>query len=426
MARLLERDSIIIRNLTVKEGLVECKIEVTDGLKKYFTSDTFFMEYDEDMTDVPASILICPFIGPLLALAWVTDSVIWVNEVDRTYYESLSRVKEAYQDLYSFTTLKGRVVPSIFVDNKLKDNTSENKSLTLFSGGVDCHTSLIRNWDKRPILCNIQGWYTSLKEVDKVADADKKDIETFSKEFSFPFSFVRSNFATIINQRSFDRDYKSQLGDSLWHGFLHSMAFISIAVPLAYKHSISEIIIASSLTTGMNYLCASNSTTDSEFRYASDGRCLHDGFELNRQDKIKVMTDFQKKLGRPYYIRVCSFNDSNCCECEKCFRTILGIVAENSEPEYFGFNMNGSLKEHWQNVMDRRIALMGFSSERVIHWPYIIERMKANYKDMSKEKQEFVDWFLSYDFQGEKKKAVKKYYRDNFFEIVKRKLKSRL
>ncbi|MBD5164219.1 hypothetical protein, partial [Helicobacter sp.] len=424
MGKFTPRDNIIIQSFSVKGGLIECKIKVSEGIRRYFTSDSFFIEYDEDLSGIPESLLICPFIASLLALAWITDSVIWVNEIDRTFYESLSRIREAYQDIYYFTTLKGRVVPSIYIDNYLSINESKNKSIILFSGGADCHASLIRNLDKTPILCNIQGWYKSKEDVDKVAEADKKDIGNFAKQFSLPFSFVRSNFATIINQKAFDKDYKSKLGDSLWHGFLHSMAFISIAIPLAYKHSISEIIIASSLTTGLNFLCASNSTTDSEFRYALEGRCSHDGFELHRQNKIKVITDFQRKLNRPYFMRVCSFNDSNCCECEKCFRTVLGIVAENSNPEDFGFNIDKSLKDHWQDVMNKRIALMGFSSEKSLHWPHIIKRMKANYKDMSKEKQEFVDWFLSYDFQGEKKKAVKKYYRDNFFEIVKRKLKS--
>lgn len=425
MGKFTPRNNIILQNLHVKGSLVECEVVVSDELKKYFTSNRFFVEYDEDITSVPESILICPFVGSLLALAWITNSVIWIKEIDRKFYESLSRVKEAYEDIYYYYPLKGRVVPSIFVDNILADNNSENKSLILFSGGADCHASLIRNMSKKPILCNIQGWYKSYDTIDKVAEADKRDIDAFAKIFQFPFSFVRSNFATIQNLDAFDRDYQKALGDSLWHGFLHSMAFISIAIPIAFKHSINEIIIASSLTTGLNFLCASNSTTDAEFRFASHGLVLHDGFELHRQNKIHVITDFQRKIGKPYFMRVCSFHETNCCACEKCFRTVLGIVAENSDPEDFGFHINKTLKDHWQDVMGKHIALMGFSSERALHWPHIIKRMKDNYSAMSKDKQEFVDWFLAYDFEGQKKKALKKYYRDNFFKIIARKLKNR-
>lgn len=425
MGKFTPRNNIILQNLSVKGSIVECELLVSDNIKKYFTSNHFFFEYNEDVTSVPESILICPFVGSLLGLAWVTNSVIWVKEIDRKFYESLSRVKDAYQDIYYFYPLKGRVVPSIFVDNILAENESANKSLILFSGGADCHASLIRNMHKKPILCNIQGWYNSFDSSDKVADADKRDIDAFAHKFNLPFSFARSNFATIQNLAVFDRDYQKSIGDSLWHGFLHSMAFITCAIPIAFKNSVNEIIIASSLTTGLNFLCASNSTTDSEFRFASHGFVLHDGFELHRQNKIQVITDFQRKIGHPYFMRVCSFHETNCCACEKCFRTVLGIVAENSDPEDFGFNINKSLKEHWQDVMDKHIALMGFSSERALHWPHIIKKMKENYSAMSKDKQEFVDWFLTFDFEGKQKKALIKYYRNNFFKIILRKFRNR-
>jgi hypothetical protein len=46
--------------------------------------------------------------------------------------------------------------------------------------------------------------------------------------------------------------------------------------------------------------------------------------------------------------------------------------------------------------------------------------MKENYSLI--ENKEFVDWFLSLDFSKMKKKALKKYYLQNFFSIIKRKL----
>lgn len=421
MGKFVARNNIILRDISAKGRTVECRIQTSEGLSKYFTTDTFFIEYDEDMSNVPQSILACPFVASLLAFAWVTDSVIWVDEIDRRFYDSLFALRQEYQDIYRTHQLLGRVVPSKFIRNLLKDECIDSKAILLFSGGADCHASLIRNLDKRPTLCNIQGWFKSINSTDAVADADKRDIEKFAHDFNLPFKYVRSNFAKVINSEIFDRQYKKHLGDTLWHGFLHSMAFISIAIPMAYKWGIDEIIIASSLTTGLNFLCASNSTTDSAFAYANNGGVLHDGFELHRQNKIKVITDFQRQLGKPYFMRVCSFNDSNCCHCEKCFRTVLGIVAENSDPEDFGFHHNGSLKQHWNDELDKHIALMSFASERCLHWPHIIRRMKENYKEMSADKQEFVDWFLDYDFEGKRRKALRYYYRTNFFSILKRK-----
>lgn len=418
-----ERSNIILKNLSIEKNIVRCTVDVSEDIKQYFTSDSFFIDYGEDVSKIPESILMCPFVGTLLSFAWITNSVIWVNELDRTYYNSLFRVREAFQEIYSHFQLKGRVVPSKFVDNEMNLDESVNKSVLLFSGGADCHTSYICNIEKKPVLCNIQGWFTSEEQENEAANADFRDIDKFSKQNSVPFCYVKTNFATILDLFKVDKKYGKLIKDNMWHGFIHPMAFISIAIPLAFKRGIKEIIIASSLFPGINIQCASYPTTDSEFRFAKEGYVLHDGFEYSRQDKIHIIVDHQKKLGLPYPIRVCSFNDINCCHCEKCFRTFLGLVAENANPSDFGFYLAKSMKRHWQDVMKEHIALMGFSSEKKIYWSEISKVMKTNYSKMDKEKQEFVDWFLSYDFDREKKKAVMKYYRKNFLSIIKRKIR---
>ena len=54
------------------------------------------------------------------------------------------------------------------------------------------------------------------------------------------------------------------------------------------------------------------------------------------------------------------------------------------------------------------------------HWPDTIKRMKENYKNIKEKK--FVDWFLNYDFLEKRKKALRKYYKDNFWTIIRRKI----
>lgn len=420
----MKRNNIIVDSISVKNNIVEYKFHVSKEIQKYFDTDVFWIEYMEDMTYVPASVLSISFVGTFMAFSWVTNSVIWVKDLDKTFYNSIHRIKQAYQDIYYHFPFLGRVVPSIIsMNNMSKRKDLNNDALLLFSGGADAHSSFLRNLDKNPILFNIQGWYDSLLSIDSVAEADKSDISIFANKMNVKSSHVRSNFAKVIS-REFDKKFQSRLGDTWWHGFVHSMAFISIAIPYAFKNNVPEIIIASSLTTGLNHLCASNSTTDSEFCYAGTGYTLHDGFELNRQDKIHIICEYQKKIKAPYPIRVCSFRDCNCCECEKCFRTVLGIVAETANPNDFGFYFSCTLKEHWQDVMTRRIAMMGFGSEQVIHWPHIKRRMIENYNQMTEEQKEFVDWFLTFDFNKEKRKAVRKYYLTNCFSIIKRKLLS--
>ena len=410
---------IILRQIERKGHLVNYHFTVSPELENYFTTKVLFVEYDRNVEDVPDSILTIPFVSCMLAASWILDCNLWVNEIDKTFYDSVPRIREAYREIYDHFPLKGRFAPAILTRNQLdQSRLTASKAILLFSGGADCQATFIRNMAKSPMLCNIQGWYNSLEDNDKAADADKRDISRFASEYELSTCFIRSNFARVISDE-FDKRFVKEIGDTMWHGFLHSMAFIGIAIPVAYQAGIHEVLIASSLTIGLNFYCASNLTTDSEFCFAGNGFTTHDGFELNRQDKMAVIVKHQQSTGQPYFMRVCSFNDHNCCECEKCFRTILGIIAEGGQIRNFGFNIEGSLKDHWVDVLSRRAALMSFKSESFIHWPHIKKRMLENYANI--EDKEFVDWFLSFDFEKAKRDGLRRYYKQNFFSILKRK-----
>ncbi len=422
---ILRMENIILDNISVRKNLVEYRITYSSNLKKFFNSNVFWIEYDKDMTKVPKSILSIPFIGNFLAFSWLTNSVLWVKETDNTFYNAIARIKYSYQELYPNFKLKGRFVSAKIIDNNLQPNDA-NRTIILFSGGLDAHTSYIRNQNTNPILCNIQGWYNNPEDINKVAEADFTDISSFANKQNINHSFVKSNFAQILSMNKIDKEYKNKIKDSYWHGFIHSMAFISLSIPIAFINKISKIVIASSFTIGDSRICASYPTTDYEFKYAQSGYIIHDGFELNRQNKIKILVSHQKNTLNPYPIRVCSFNDYNCCKCEKCFRTILGIIAENSDPASFGFdNIIENYTNFYTNFFKNHIDQFGVKNESITHWPHIKKRMKENYPYMSKEYKEFVDWFLNFDFDKEKRKAVLKYRIKNFFPILKRKLCNR-
>ena len=412
-------DGIVLERITVVGGQVEYHFTVTGILKSYFSANVMYVDYEENMEDVSESILAIPFVSSIIPLMWVTNTVMWVREIDQAFYDSIIKVRDAYQRLYSHYSFKGNLVPANLVDNRLNE---KKEALLLFSGGLDANSTYVRHHTKKPLLFNIQGWYKNRLQIDDAADADIRDISDFSKREGLDFTFAKSNFAVVVNENMWTKNIRPKFGDSWWHGFQHSMAFISIAIPLAFKLGIKTIYIASSVPMGEYCMCASHVTTDSEFKYANIGKCVHDGSELKRQDKVRVVVDYQLKSGKPYPMRVCSFNDHNCCECEKCFRTVLGLVAEAADLKDFGFYLDKPLKDHWYDVMYRRSGLMSFKSERVLHWPYIIPRMKENYDKMTQEQKEFVDWFLTLDFEKMQKESRMRYYKQNFFSILKRKL----
>lgn len=412
-------ETIALDRIEVRNKVVEYHYSVSQKLKRFFKTDRMFIEYDEAMDGVPMSILSIPFVSCMAGLMWITDCTVFVDEIDKTFYESLFRVKRAYQELHYDFQLKGLLVPSIITTNGLKESSD---GLLLFGGGVDCHSSFLRNRDKISHLCNIYGWLNDLNQENKTDESDKKQTADYAQRMEVHALHVRSNFASQFNLREIDVNYNSGIHSAYWYGFLHSMAFISIAMPLCFKKGISNIIIASSFTKGRaSVRCASYITTDSQFAFASSGVVLHDGFELSRQDKVRLIVDWQKESGQPYAMQVCSFNDHNCCECEKCFRTMIAIVAENGDPRQFGFEYNGPLKQHWENVINRDVSQWGIQKESY-YFGLTRQRMLENYDNI--QDKEFADWFLNYDFEKAKKQGLLNYYRKNFFSILKRKIHS--
>lgn len=413
-------NNIILNKIEIDGDLIRYRFTVSDELQIYFNSNELFIDYDESLSSVPLSVLTIPFAAIFSIFSWLFDVSLWVDEIDETYFYSLKQLKVAYQEAHYTYPFKGRFIPSKIVVNELPMG---QHGLLLFGGGVDCHSSFLRNKEIIREIVNINGWIKEKNESNKVDDSDKEMTLDFARLMGVDAKHIRSNFASLLNLREIDRVLLKKVKTGYWYGFLHAMAFIGIAIPLAYMRNYSFVYIASSNSKGQNNVCSSDVTTDSLHKYCTNGLTIHDGYELNRQEKIQLIVDYKRKIGHPYYLHVCSFNDHNCCQCEKCFRTVTSLIAENEDPRDYGFLIEGSMTDYWKTIMARRLGLWGISMEQRIYWPYTKERMREKYEQI--EDKEFVDWFLSFDFISEQKKARLRYYRENFWAIVKRKLRVR-
>ncbi len=411
-------NKIVLDHISIDNNLVKYDFHTNEELKVYFKTDNLFIQYEEDMTSVPLSILTIPFVNIMAGFSWLTDSMLMVDEIDRTYYDSFKRLKIAYSEQHH-TTFHGIFIPSRIVDNFFDNPTKE--SMLMFGGGVDCHTSFLRHRETVSIIINIYGWLYNLGDYSEVDVSDANYTRNFAINMGIKATHVRSNFAAMFDLQCIDKKLcLPKIKTSYWYGILHAMAFLSISAPIAFKKQIPCLIIASS--DRCDYQCSSFITTDSEFSFSHQGFTIHDGYELSRQEKVGELAEYQKNTNTVYQIQACSFHDHNCCVCEKCFRTIVELVAENVDPRSFGFkDIEGTLKKHWVNVIYKDVAMWGVSKE-TFFYSQSIKRMKENYSQYSGELKEFVDWFLNFDFYKAKREGLRKYYRKNFFKIIKRKL----
>ena len=85
---------------------------------------------------------------------------------------------------------------------------------------------------------------------------------------------------------------------------------------------------------------------------------------------------------------------------------MLQINAEGGDPRNFGFAYEHSVLDTTKAYLGKEIQF--FTHKNIDKWGRIITRMSDNYDRL---------------FEKEKKHGLWRYYRENFFSIVKRKLK---
>ncbi|MFD9627218.1 peptidase [Peribacillus muralis] len=411
--------SIKLDDIRVDNNRVDFFFTPTKNLQKYFKDNNdLFIEYNHDITDIPKSILVIPFLANIIPLTWITDSTIKLKELDKSFYECLTGLKESYQDMFPNMDFKGDIEVE-----KLVENTYEpiHEVASLFSGGLDAITTFIRVKDKKPLLITEFGWHDSEIKNSEVWAADKENAVEFAKKYRLDNILVQSNYGNFVNSSKIDHDFAKRLGDSWWHGLHHGLAIISAAIPLAFKLKVGCIYIASSHSHGSEVPCASNPISDNRIKFAS-GRVFHDGFELTRQAKTKVVVDYFSSIKESVNIRVCFKNKENCCNCEKCLRTILGIVAEGKEPKTFGFDIPEDFSSHLQNFLLNNIKY--FTKTNIMFWNIIKQRISENQDNISADFK--LDWFLNYDFVKERKFSLINYRVTQFFPIIKRRIGNKL
>lgn len=410
-------ESIQICSIEKKGNMVDVFFDVSDGMKRYFLPDHhFFLEYTFDITDVPNSVLIVPALLNLLPLSWLTDSVIWVDEIDFEFYENIYRLKEAFRELYPDYKFGGSLIAARQVHNRVEP---KRKALQLFTGGIDATATLIRIRELKPILLNTNGWYKeSVSEVNEVYDADFSAISQIAEHNGLEAYFVKSNFANFIIANQVNKEFGKKVKNSWWFGFQHSLAFLGCAMVAAYHFRVSSVFIASSYTFGQYVVCVSDPRIDTCIRCAGIST-VHDGYELSRQDKVKLIVQMQTEKHQTYSLRVCSFNTHNCCKCEKCLRSMLALASEGAKDlSQFGFNMEKSLLETVHEFIET--SAMELDTSHAVFWKDIVLRMGENFEIL--QYKDVYEYLKDIDFAVARKKAIWTHYKRDYKDIIRRKI----
>ncbi|MBQ6995540.1 MAG: hypothetical protein IJN64_13805 [Lachnospiraceae bacterium] len=376
--------------------------EVSDSLKHFFNlNEEAFIEYTFELTNIPDSIIAIPFVCNVLPIIWLTNSTLEVHTLDKNFLSHVDEIKQGYMQMYPSLCFQGNIktMPESNYVPESKINAG-----CFFSGGVDAYTTLYRHVDEAPALLTIWGADIDISDTNgwQIIDSFNKKV---AEQLSLTYFPIKSSFRRLLN---FGEQGVSLLLENTpyeyWHDFQHGIAIISHGAPIAYAYGMEKVYIASSFSEQQKgtYVCASDPTIDN-YVYFGNTQTIHDGYELTRQDKIAYLVNYPYSTEKPN-VHVCwiSSGGKNCCQCEKCYRTILEIVSEGGNPNEFGFIWNdASIKK----CKRKHMIEMLLPQYRITSYYYpIMNRMKENnIKDIDKYEWLFrINWDKFNDYPCKK------------------------
>lgn len=328
----------------------------------FFFNEKFFVEYDQNIENCPDSVAIIPALSVILPVSWVENATVIVDDIDDDFYDCIEDLKENYKFMYPNISFSGKLITKKITKNNI--NQINHKVLCLFSGGVDATFTMIHNINYKPTLMTIWGTDIYLDYVDAWNITKKQNID-ISKNFNLPFTSLKSNFRSCLNETFLSNKYIC----NWWHAYEHGLALLGLIAPYAYLNNISDIKIASTYSSKdyEKHVCASLPHLDENVKYFG-ATIYHDGFYKTRNDKIKSIINYHKKNKINFNLRVCwqQITGENCCICEKCVRTILALLSYGENPINYGFNLTPDKEKLIiSNIKSQKIKVNSFWQESI-------------------------------------------------------------
>lgn len=310
--------------------------------------ERLFIEFPVRGNDkIPEAVLAIPFVGIMLTAAMILDVSIYVEEIDKTFYDNLSHMEHIFQSMYH----TDKICMKVYTDKTLECNYKPlNRTSLFFTGGVDATSALISTLAQNPLLINIWGGDIRLNDENsqKVLDGYFDKLCSF---LGLHYCFIKTNAREYFKENELCGVCLKILGRKYYHDWWASIAHIlsmaTTIAPFIYANRIQEHYIGSSYEVASNTFDSNNSQVIDAIRYCSCKFSIVDE-DIDRNEKVKRIIEYEKgnfsKRGKysPFELKVCWFRQSgkNCCSCEKCYRTIMNIIVNHGDPNKLGFVVN--------------------------------------------------------------------------------------
>jgi len=317
-------DTLELKSISYSEEgrKINYEYSVGSNIQKLFVeNEQLYSKYQIDVSSTPESIAVIPFLSNVLPIAWFGGFHIKVNEVDEDFYRAQEIIKQEFAKRTPSKNLHG-------ADITIQDK-EQWRDFTDFIENEE----LLKSNQKEYIETNLRDFYTYQVEL--------------------------------------------LLPDIGWWGKVqHGLALVGSIAPLSYIHKYKSVYIASSYTDHIDIDWGSTPEIDEKITWGSGFEVYHDGYELKRQDKVDLIAAFAVEKNERFRLRVCyseKRTEFNCSYCEKCFRTIMGLILNNQNPNEYGFKVDGSVYDKIYQILQ-----IGSGSKGVQYfWWELMEKAKS-------------------------------------------------
>lgn len=400
----------LIKEIRVRDN--EVHVEMNPALQRRGTFvgnvfvEHFWAAYDRDirLQEIPNEILTIPFLLNVAPVLWMSGDRYVVDSMDAKLAVSLARLREIFARMYPSIGWEGEVCAK--KEKETARTCVGGRVGLLYSGGVDSICSSYRHMDKSQVLitvwgCEIDpddhvGWETTASRGRAFADAHEMD-----------FQCVKSNHRRFLDFRALTSAY-SEIGE-WWRDVQHATGLSGLAGPVLFARGCARLLIASTYTEDFTGNLGSGPELDSSI-FCSAFHVEHDGYEWSRQRKMDFLMHHPEArapgAGMPTF-KVCYSNkrkdgSANCCSCEKCFRTIAGIVVAGGDPTWFGFEMEMAkkLREMRYQFKHHKVRVITWLDS--LFWNEIkqgVTEERLRGESLSPEVRAFLLWLQSFDFE---------------------------
>jgi len=386
--------SIKISNVRASDNKLQVELDISGEITKYFFKNSFEVTYDRNIEDVDESILAIPAVCAIVQVAWATGADLYVEKLDETFLSSILKIRKVFERFYPKFSSSG----NIHVQKTIANKFNNTQTALLFSGGLDSIVSYIRNKDERPILITLLKPGNS--NYNKIKDFHLKFAEQEGMEIHFLESNMWDNISDFTNNRLLGDEFKTK---DWWGHVSHGLILLGLCVPLTVER-IGKIIFAStypknySLPHGSHFL----DYTDGSW---ADVNIVNDSSDLTRQGKIRYVLKRNPLYQK--YVRSCLLsneggtNFKECGYCEKCLRTITGMILEGIEPNECNFDVKNNVFDYIKNLF-----ISGSLYTDLYFWQDIQSNISdiINNDEISQRYQakQFFEWLREFDFANYK------------------------